>query len=158
MTERRERMMAGEEAYLLPRDRGPVRRYVRDVVDSRRNLLGLFMPSALTLLFVMFAAPQVQFYLSPAMLILLALMTIDAIILGRKVGRLVDTKFPSNTESRWRLGLYAAGRASRYAGCGRPDPKSSAAAMLANGRRKSSHPVYTLVLSGRTEPIKPAKG
>ena len=45
--ERRERMMAGEDAYLLPRDRGPVRRYVRDVVDSRRNLLGLFMPSAL---------------------------------------------------------------------------------------------------------------
>lgn len=61
MTERRERMMAGEEAYLLPRDRGPVRRYVRDVVDSRRNLLGLFMPSALTLLFVMFAVPQVRF-------------------------------------------------------------------------------------------------
>ncbi|CKZ24117.1 transmembrane protein [Mycobacterium tuberculosis] len=123
MTERRERMMAGEEAYLLPRDRGPVRRYVRDVVDSRRNLLGLFMPSALTLLFVMFAVPQVQFYLSPAMLILLALMTIDAIILGRKVGRLVDTKFPSNTESRWRLGLYAAGRASQIRRLRAPRPQ-----------------------------------
>src|SRR5262249_47003497 len=46
MSERRERMMAGEEAYLLPRDQGPIRRYVRDVVDSRRNVLGLFMPSA----------------------------------------------------------------------------------------------------------------
>lgn len=123
MTECRERMMAGEEAYLLPRDRGPVRRYVRDVVDSRRNLLGLFMPSALTLLFVMFAVPQVQFYLSPAMLILLALMTIDAIILGRKVGRLVDTKFPSNTESRWRLGLYAAGRASQIRRLRAPRPQ-----------------------------------
>ena len=49
--------MAGDEAYLLPRDQGPVRRYVRDVVDSRRNVLGLFMPSALGLLFVMFARP-----------------------------------------------------------------------------------------------------
>ena len=39
--------MAGEDAYLLPRDKGPVRRYVRDVVDSRRNVLGLFMPAAL---------------------------------------------------------------------------------------------------------------
>ena len=39
--------MAGEEAYLLPRDQGPVRRYVRDIVDSRRNVLGLFMPVAL---------------------------------------------------------------------------------------------------------------
>ena len=47
MADRREQMMAGEDAYLLPRDKGPVRRFVRDVVDSRRNLLGLFMPAAL---------------------------------------------------------------------------------------------------------------
>ena len=47
MSDRREKMMAGEEAYLLPRDQGPVRRYVRDIVDSRRNVLGLFMPSTL---------------------------------------------------------------------------------------------------------------
>ncbi|OSC41815.1 DUF3043 domain-containing protein [Mycobacterium decipiens] len=123
MTERRERMMAGEEAYLLPRDQGPVRHYVRDVVDSRRNLLGLFMPSALALLFVMFAVPQVQFYLSPAMLALMALMAIDGIILGRKVGRLVDAKFPSHTESRWKLGLYAAGRASQLRRMRAPRPQ-----------------------------------
>ena len=60
MTDRRERMMAGDEAYLLPRDQGPVRRYVRDVVDSRRNVLGLFMPSTLGLLFIMFGVPQLQ--------------------------------------------------------------------------------------------------
>ena len=60
MSQRREKMMAGEDAYLLPRDRGEVRRYVRDVVDSRRNLLGLFMPAALGLIFVMLAVPSVQ--------------------------------------------------------------------------------------------------
>src|SRR5258705_531502 len=47
MSERREKMMAGEDAYLLPRDKGPVRRFVRDAVDSRRNVLGLFMPPAI---------------------------------------------------------------------------------------------------------------
>ncbi|CAM4095452.1 hypothetical protein MB901379_02957 [Mycobacterium basiliense] len=123
MSERRERMMAGDEAYLLPRDQGPVRRYVRDVVDSRRNLLGLFMPSALALLFVMFAVPQVQLYMSPAMLVLMALMTVDAIILGRKVGKLADAKFPSNTESHWKLGLYAAGRASQTRRMRAPRPQ-----------------------------------
>lgn len=158
MTERRERMMAGEEAYLLPRDRGPVRRYVRDVVDSRRNLLGLFMPSALTLLFVMFAVPQVQFYLSPAMLILLALMTIDAIILVAKLAGWLTRSSRLTPKAGGGWVFTPPAELPRYAGCGRPDPKSSAAAMLANGRRKSSHPVYTLVLSGRTEPIKPAKG
>ncbi len=123
MADRRERMMAGEEAYLLPRDQGPVRRYVRDLVDSRRNALGLFMPSALALLFVMFAVPQLQLYMSPAMLVLMAVMGIDAIILGRKVGKLVDTKFPSNTESHWKLGLYAAGRASQMRRMRAPKPQ-----------------------------------
>ena len=50
--------MGGDERYLLTRDQGPVRRFARDLVDARRNVLGLFMPSALTLLFVMFAVPQ----------------------------------------------------------------------------------------------------
>lgn len=123
MSERRERMMAGEEGYLLPRDQGPVRRYVRDVVDARRNVLGLFMPSALALLAFMFALPQLQYYMSPIMLALMALMTIDGIILGRKVGRLVDAKFPKNTESHWKLGIYAAGRASQMRRMRAPRPQ-----------------------------------
>ena len=61
MSERREKMMSGEDAYLLPRDKGPVRRFVRDVVDSRRNILGLFMPAALLLVFVMLSVPSGRF-------------------------------------------------------------------------------------------------
>lgn len=123
MTDRRERMLAGDEAYLLPRDQGPIRRYVRDVVDARRNLLGLFMPATLSLLFVMFALPQLQLYISPAMLVITAVMGVDSVILGRKVSRLVDAKFPSNTESRWKLGLYAAGRASQMRRMRAPRPQ-----------------------------------
>ena len=37
-----------------------MRRYVRDVVDSRRNLLGLFMPIAFGFVFVMLAVPVPQ--------------------------------------------------------------------------------------------------
>jgi hypothetical protein len=123
MAERRDRMMAGEEAYLLPRDKGPVRRFVRDLVDSRRNMLGLFMPSALALLFIMFAVPQLQLYMSPAMMVLVALMMIDGFILGRKVVRRVDEKFPDNVESRWKLGLYAASRASQLRRMRAPRPQ-----------------------------------
>jgi hypothetical protein len=116
-------MMAGEEAYLLPRDQGPVRGYVRDIVDARRNMLGLFMPAALLLIFVMLAIPQVQLFISPAMLLLVAVMVIDGIWLARKVGNLVDLKFPGNTESRWKLGLYAAGRASQLRRMRAPRPQ-----------------------------------
>ena len=123
MTDRRERMMAGEEAYLLPRDQGPIRRYVRDVVDSRRNLLGLFMPATLLLLFASFGVPQLQLYASPAMLVLMVVMGVDGLILGRKVSKLVDAKFPSNTESRWKLGIYAAGRATQVRRMRAPRPQ-----------------------------------
>jgi hypothetical protein len=125
MAERRERMMAGEDDYLLPRDKGPVRRFARDVVDSRRNVLGLFMPAALGLIFVMLAVPsvQVQRLLSPAMLVLVLIMVIDGFIVGRKVNRLVDEKFPDNTESGWKLGFYAASRASQLRRMRAPRPR-----------------------------------
>jgi Protein of unknown function (DUF3043) len=125
MAERREKMMAGEDAYLLPRDKGPLRRFVRDAVDSRRNVLGLFMPAALGLIFVMLAVPSltVQRLLSPAMLVLVVIMVIDGFILGRKVNRLVDEKFPDNTESGWKLGFYAASRASQLRRMRAPRPQ-----------------------------------
>ncbi|TRW88216.1 DUF3043 domain-containing protein [Mycolicibacterium sp. 018/SC-01/001] len=125
MSQRREKMMAGDDAYLLPRDKGPVRRYVRDVVDSRRNVLGLFMPSALGLILVMLAVPsvQVQQLISPAMLVLVLIMVIDGFFLGRRANRLVDEKFPGNTESGWKLGFYAASRASQLRRMRAPRPQ-----------------------------------
>jgi hypothetical protein len=125
MADRREKMMAGEDAYLLPRDKGPVRRFVRDVVDSRRNVLGLFMPSAIALIFIMLALPSlaVQRLLSPAMLVLVLIMVIDGFLVGRKVNRLVDQKFSNNTESGWKLGFYAASRASQLRRMRAPRPQ-----------------------------------
>lgn len=133
MAQRRERMMAGDDAYLLPRDKGPVRRYVRDVVDSRRNVLGLFMPAALGLIVVMLAVPsvQVQQLLSPAMLVLVLIMVVDGFFLGRRVNRLVDEKFAGNTESGWKLGFYAASRASQLRRMRAPRPAVERGATVA---------------------------
>lgn len=123
MAERRERMLAGDESAMLERDRGPVRRYARDIVDARYNLLGLFMPVALGLMFIMMALPQIQYYISPAMMLLMALMGVDGVMVGRKVVKLVDTRYPDNTEPRWKLGLYAAGRASTLRRMRAPRPQ-----------------------------------
>jgi hypothetical protein len=124
MSDRRERMMAGDDDYLLPRDKGPVRRYARDIVDSRRiSVLGLFMPAALALIFIMLAVPQVQYYISPAMLILMGIMIIDGFFLGRRVNRLVGEKYPDHAESAWKLGFYAASRASQLRRMRAPRPQ-----------------------------------
>ena len=122
--QRRERMMDGDEAYLLPRDKGPVRRYVRDLVDSRRHVLGLFMPLSLSLIFVMLAVPrvEVQRLLSPLMLVIMLVMALDAVLLSRKVNKAVAARFPEHTETPWKLGMYAAGRASQLRRMRMPRP------------------------------------
>jgi hypothetical protein len=123
LTERRERMASGEEAYLLPRDQGPVRRYVRDIVDSRRNVLGLFMPAAFFLLFIMLAAPKLQFYMSPMMLLLTLAMAADGLLLARKVNKSVDAKFPDNADTHFKLGMYAVSRATQLRRSRVPRPR-----------------------------------
>lgn len=120
---RRERMMEGDEAFLLPRDKGPVRRYARDVVDSRRNVLGFFMPAALGLIFFSMALPKLQPYMSPAMLLIMIVMGIDGFLLARKVNKAVDAKFPDNSETHWKLGTYAVGRATQIRRMRTPRPK-----------------------------------
>lgn len=131
LSARRERMMAGEEAFLLPRDRGPVRRYVRDIVDSRRNILGLFMPAAFVLIFVSLLVPRIQYIFSPLMLVFLIAMILDAVLLARRVNRAVDAKFPDNAETNFKLGVYAAGRASQMRRMRIPRPQVSLGATVA---------------------------
>jgi hypothetical protein len=57
------------------------------------------------------------------MLVLVLIMVIDGFIVGRKVNRLVDKKFPDNTESGWKLGFYAASRASQLRRMRAPRPQ-----------------------------------
>jgi hypothetical protein len=125
LAERREKMMAGDDSYLLPRDKGPLRRYARDIVDARRNLLGLFMPAALALVFVMLSLPsvQIQYYVQFVMLALVAIMVIDGVLIARRVNKGVDAKFGDNTESGWKLGFYAASRASQLRRMRAPRPQ-----------------------------------
>lgn len=133
MAERREKMMSGEDSYLLPRDKGPLRRYARDIVDARRNLLGLFMPAALALVFVMLSLPsvEIQYYVQFVMLGLVAVMVIDGVLIGRRVNKAVDAKFPDNTESGWKLGFYAASRASQLRRMRAPRPQVERGATVA---------------------------
>ena len=75
------------------------------------------------MLVVMFAMPQRFATMgSTPMLMLMLLMLIDAIMLGRQVANRVDEKFPDNAEGKFRLGLYAAGRASQLRRMRAPKP------------------------------------
>lgn len=123
-TERRERMAAGDQRYLLPRDRGPVRAYVRDLVDSRPHLSGLFMPLALIVVAsLVLPFPDAQRLLSLFCTVALATMLVEGIVLGAQVSRKARAKFPEEKVNGLGLGWYAFTRASQLRRLRVPKPR-----------------------------------
>ncbi|MGH3694344.1 MAG: DUF3043 domain-containing protein [Pseudonocardiaceae bacterium] len=122
--QRRERMMAGDEKYLLPRDRGPVKAYVRDLVDSRWHLAGAFMPLALLVIVVILVpSPVVQSYVSLVSMAMLVAIIVEGVFLGRIINRRVRERFPKATESGASLGFYAMTRATQLRRLRVPKPR-----------------------------------
>jgi hypothetical protein len=122
--QRRERMLAGDERYLLPRDRGPVKAYVRDLVDSRRHLAGAFMPLALLVIVVILVpSPVVQSYVSLVSMAMLLAIIVEGVVLGRSVTRRVRERFPKASESATTLAFYAMTRATQMRRLRVPKPR-----------------------------------
>jgi len=108
--EARAGQLAGDQKYLLPRDRGPERALVRDIVDSRRTIGTWFFGLTFVVMLIGFnRALNPSVYLAANLLFLLfALATaVDSYLITRKVNRLVTERFP-NTQQRMRsLYFYA---------------------------------------------------
>lgn len=110
-TESAERMRAGDETVLGRRDRGPERRLVRDIVDSRRNAGGAFLFVALLVL-ASYAVPSPRFK-QVAVLVWMAtfvLMLFDSVLLGLRIRKLVRERFPETRERMTSLILYGVNR------------------------------------------------
>ncbi|MCI2421249.1 DUF3043 domain-containing protein [Saccharopolyspora sp. K220] len=122
--ERRERMMQGDDRYLMPRDKGPVRAYVRDLVDTRRHLMGLFMPLVLIVFATTLAQNLVvQQYATLACMVLLVMMVVEGSLLGRYVNKRVRAKFPDAKDRPFSLGWYAFTRAMQIRKLRVPRPR-----------------------------------
>jgi hypothetical protein len=121
---RREGMARGDDRYLLPRDRGPVKAYIRDVVDSRPHIMGLFMPLAVVvLLSVVLPFPSMQQYLSLFSLICLVTMIVEGTFLGLSISKKVRAKFPNENVRGLSVGWYAFTRASQIRKFRVPKPR-----------------------------------
>ena len=118
--ERRERMMSGDEKYVLPRDRGPVRAYVRDLVDARRNIAGILLPIAvLSFVILLIPIPTVQSYGPLVLLVAIIAAILDTVIFARTIGQKVRARFPKGDSSELStkgsaLGFYAFNRACLF--------------------------------------------
>jgi Protein of unknown function (DUF3043) len=112
-SEAREGMRAGDERYLTPRDRGPERRLVRDIVDSRRNAGVLFLLSAVVY-FVGLLVPSVQIKaaITALWLTVLVLLVVDSAVIGLRIRKLMRERYPDSTQRLGSLIFYGATRAT----------------------------------------------
>lgn len=100
-------MRAGDERYLLARDRGPERKLVRDIVDSRRTVGTWFFGGALiVLLGSTIRIPAVQLAANLLWAILALGVIIDSFLISRKIGKLVRERFPHTTVRVGSLYMY----------------------------------------------------
>lgn len=105
-------MLDGDERYLPVRDKGPVRRMARDVVDSRRNFGDYFVWYAMGLLALMFVVSGMQSTLGQdaalrAFLVLnyltmavAAAAIVDGWLLWRRLRRTLEAKFSADKVTR----------------------------------------------------------
>ncbi|WP_343212329.1 DUF3043 domain-containing protein [Actinomyces sp. 565] len=93
----RQAMQTGDERYLPPRDKGPIKRYIRDYVDARYCLGEWFMPLTLLLLivFIGFSSQQtlISYYFMLAIYLYLFIAIGDAVVCWRQLRRRLYAKF-----------------------------------------------------------------
>lgn len=124
-TEARQRMMAGDEKYLPPRDRGPERALARDAVDSRRNIGSYFLIAALVILLgTSQGMPPIVQYGAQFLWYALALaFIVDCVVLSRRVRKMIKTKYPKTTVRLGSIYLYAVMRSITFRRLRMPSPR-----------------------------------
>ena len=97
--------LRGEESALPLRDRGPARRYVRNLVDSRKSIGEYFLPIIfVVLLLSIFPVAALQYGGIALMYSVLLAAAVDGVFLSRKIKREVRKRFPDAPTKG--LGLY----------------------------------------------------
>ena len=109
----REGLRAGDERYLSARDRGPERRMVRDVVDSRRNAGVLFLLSAVVYFAgLLIPSVQIKAAITALWLTVLILLVVDSAVIGLRIRKLMRERYPDSSEPLGKLIFYGATRAT----------------------------------------------
>lgn len=117
-------MKSGDEKNLPPRDRGALRRYVRDYVDARRNVAEYFLFVAaffLMMTFVANQAPGLALVAILAVYIVVLIAIIDSAIMWRMLKKRLVAKFGAAAVIRGTL-MYAVMRAFQIRRARLPKP------------------------------------
>ena len=93
----RQAMRSGDERYFLPRDKGPVRRFVRDYVDSRFSFIELMIPLLLISMVLGYSGQErLQGISSLLTLGTILFIVVDMIVLRFRLRRELTRRFPED--------------------------------------------------------------
>jgi len=88
-------MKAGDERYLLARDKGPVRRFIRDYVDSRFSFVELMIPILIVTMILGYSGSSQLATIGNTLLFgMLLLVVIDLVLLRRRLRKQLAIRFP----------------------------------------------------------------
>ena len=88
-------MKAGDERYYLPRDQGPVRRFIRDFVDSRFSFIELMVPLLVVTMVLGYSGNARLASIGNTILMgTILLVVLDMLLLRRKLRRQLARRFP----------------------------------------------------------------
>ncbi|MFB7331858.1 DUF3043 domain-containing protein [Streptomyces adustus] len=95
MDRQRQALASGDERYLPVRDKGPVRRYARDFVDSRFNIAEFFLPMAVVILVLsVVRVPSVQSIALLLWMVVIVLIVLDSAVSGFRLRKQLNERFP----------------------------------------------------------------
>lgn len=91
----REAMKTGDERYLPPRDKGPVRRFIRDFVDSRFSFIELMVPLLIVTMILGYSGSSYLAGVGNTILLgTLLLVLVDMTMLRFRLRRELTRRFP----------------------------------------------------------------
>ncbi|MFD3590739.1 DUF3043 domain-containing protein [Streptomyces sp. NPDC058683] len=99
MERQRQALATGDERYLPARDKGPVRKFARDWVDSRFNVAEFFLPLAVVILVMSVvnnaAIKNIALLL---WLVVIVLIVLDAAVSGLRLKKRLAERFPDQNK------------------------------------------------------------
>lgn len=113
-------LQTGDDRYLPKRDQGPVKRFARDFIDSRRNAASYLLPALVGILVLGFI-PGAAGFVVLLWIATLVLTTGDSIYMTWKLGRELKSRFPD--QSTRGAKVYALLRSSQLRRLRLPKPQ-----------------------------------
>jgi hypothetical protein len=109
----RQAVARGDDAALPARDRGPVRKLARDLVDSRRNVGSFFLIiAAVALIGTIAPSVAIRGYATVLLLGFFLVFAADSVVLSRKIKRTVAERFPGPDHPTRGIVMYSISRST----------------------------------------------